>query len=173
LTPRPRTKWPLEEGETLLWEGTPRGDLHFGIESYATVPFAILVLGISLGIGWMLAGYGVAFAPFAAAGVALALFIALMFPLHDQFIRRNSRYALTDRRALIWLRGAVKSVPLPAPDKIELRPGPPDDLIFGKEANPRTHGTRHPGASFDIGFFRIDDGAQVYRLMREQAGGPV
>lgn len=165
----------LADDEKLLWSGVPHGDLHFGVETIATGIFGVIVIAASYGVGLLLTSVsGGSPWPIVGIGVLVAGAIMLLFPILDMIARRNSLYAVTNRRAFIHNRfrrtrmGAdTDGWPLTKPEKITLKVGPPDTIYFAVRAKASKIGTIEgkfdPG--FDVGFVRINDGETVYNLM--------
>jgi hypothetical protein len=162
-----------EPGEPLLWAGRPDTRLHFGIETAGTAFFGAIVIAASSGAGWLVSSQtgGVAW-PFVAGGIGFALFIIILFPLMNMLKRRKTRYAVTDRRALI--RTATKRPRQPDeyrlnPDSVvTYHPGTPATIWFAEQlVRGQGHSAQGNATRINVGFERIADGETVYQLLRD------
>lgn len=171
------TNWPLDPDEKILWQGRPRADLHFGVDTYVTAIFGIVVIAACLGVGWLINSVnGNPIWPFTLFGIVIAGLIVMIFPLLDQRQRAVTRYALTTRRAFINNPRNRQRIPqdtdgwvLDDPDKIILRSGPPDTVFFATKEIWDKEGQFRRSSIVDIGFLRIDDGAQLFAMMQDVA----
>lgn len=163
----------LDDGENLLWVGAPTPGLSVQAADLPKSAFGLFYLGFA--IFWtVLASAGAAkggglFAmafplfgiPFMVVG-AYILFGRFFF---DAYRRRKTRYALTDRRAIIAssaLRRSMTSYPATSFTAIELQEGPPDTINFATRSVRKKRGYR----DIPVGFERIKDGAHVHRVLR-------
>jgi hypothetical protein len=170
---------PLETGEVVLWRGRPRADLHFGIETIATLVFALvlccaasaagLLIGPALGLGW---GW------FGAAGIAAGAALVLGFAMLDRARRRRTRYALTTRRAFVHgpLRGTRVAQDndgwvIDDPARLRLHGRSIGSISFAKRPDLRSNLSPRFRTAFDVGFERIEDAAKVYQMMQAIARG--
>lgn len=158
----------LMPGETILWQGRPDDTLQFGVKQ----------IGAAL--------FGCAFAGFAAVWMALAataggyfwtfglihfsVGVAMIFGafLYAPWRRRHTWYTLTNRRAFIAtdmpLAGRkLKSWPIDSDSPLSLTPGDPATVTFAQEFRQSKNGT----SVVPIGFERIPDGGDVYRLITD------
>lgn len=161
----------LEPGETVTWQGRPEGSFVIGVEGLALGLFGLLVLGIAWGFSLVFASAGISPWPCRACGAGLAVACVLLFPMLDMLNRRRTRYLLTDRRALIVSGAKVAAYPVSSWRDIVFRPGPPDTVHFARRRNSRAHGSSLGRPAFDVGFERIEGGAQVYRRMLDMQDG--
>ncbi|GEM_PF-2348417 len=169
--------WPLVDGEQIIWEGRPRADLHFGVDTYVTAIFGLVVIAACIGIGWIIKSVnGNAIWPFTLFGIAIAALIVLIFPWLDQRQRRVTRYALTNRRAFINNPRNRQTIAqdkdgwvVDDPDAIILKSGPPDTVFFASKKVWDTSGSLRIASYVDIGFLRIEDGRHVFELLQNVA----
>ena len=82
--------------------------------------------------------------------------------------RRHTWYTLTDRRAFIAtdlpFRGrSLKSYPITKSTVIDYDGGTPASIMFNHEMRRKKNGHYR----VDVGFERIENGAEVYRMMRD------
>lgn len=170
----------LDPDEYILWQGRPDGGLHlkgsnllisglgvgFIAFSFFWIAMAFSFPGTqSNPLGWLFPMFGL---PFVAVG------LWLVFGVHvvDVRKRRRSIYALTNKRALIGTdfgTRRLKSHPISKDTALELRPGPPDTVIFAVVERHNDDETRVE----EIGFEYIADGARVYEMIRKVQRGEV
>ncbi|WP_204115666.1 aspartate carbamoyltransferase catalytic subunit [Shimia biformata] len=163
----------LDPGETILWQGRPEPGISCGAGNIMTSAFGLVFAGFALfwmimasragGFFWMFGlihfsvGIGLAFGPF----------------LFGAYRRRHTWYTLTDRRGFVAtdlpvVGKRLKSYPIDAGTVIDFLPGPPPSIHFAEEFRRTKNGRRR----VPVGFERIADGTEVYKLMRGiQTGG--
>jgi hypothetical protein len=92
----------LLPGERIVWAGQPMSGLMFTARDLFLVPFSVVWCGFAIvwTTGVALSGGG-AFALFGLIFVAVGLGISVGRFLVDAWLRRSTRYALTNRRVLI------------------------------------------------------------------------
>jgi hypothetical protein len=184
VTGDPREDWAalLDPGERLLWVGMPAGGLRLTPKGIGTSVFGLFFFGFSvfwtLGAaspllvgfsGEMPGGFGWFFILFPLFGlpfVAIGAYMLFGHVLHDAWRRRRTRYALTDRRAIItsWAgRRSLKSFPIGPGTLIDYQPGPEASLFFATETSVDSDGDR---TSERIGFEHIADGEAAYAAVR-------
>ena len=100
--------------------------------------------------------------------------LAILPPFWGAWRRRHTWYTLTDRRAFIatdtpFVGRRLKSYPIESDTSIDYAPGAPATIHFAHETRRTKNGSRQ----VDIGFERIDQGDEVYRLMRNIQRGDV
>jgi hypothetical protein len=169
----------LFAGERVLWTGQPKQGIAFHGSDIYLIPFSLVWMGFVL---------------FASAGalndlqspdIMLLLFLAFgaYFTvgrfIHDALIRMNTRYAVTNQRALI-LRGSSKltSYEISRLPMLQLneRSDGSGTILFDSEdvgyswlGRRRGFGAWTPSAGNSAQFYRIDNPRRVYELIRNQA----
>ena len=165
----------LDADEKLLWQGSPGTGVRFTGADVVVSLFGCVFLGFALfwtfmaatiggetdmPMDWVFPLFGL---PFIAVG-AFLVFGRLFWNAHQ---RRHTRYALTDRRAIVarsaWSR-SLKSYPIDADTQIDFRPGREATIWFAQEEKRGNKGSRY---TVKHGFEFIPDGDEVYRLMRQ------
>jgi hypothetical protein len=167
----PVTDWPLDPGERVLWQGRPSAALHVGMRQAMKLAGGLFGLMLFL---YLVRRLNMQVAPFWDVWVIVLTVFFASIPLdvlRGAWLRRRTRYALTDRRALIavdypvWGR-LVRSVPLTAQTRV--------DYLQGRNRATLTFPLprRWPGfGAPQAGFERIADGAAVFaRIGRVQRG---
>jgi hypothetical protein len=165
-----RVEAELADDERLIWAGQPRPDLMVRSAACCLVPFGLLFGGLPL-VGTIvvfIAGAPVFLLFGAAPFVGLGIFL-ICSPLWLRRKARNTVYALTDRRAIIWDAGwygafVVRSYASSGLGRIARRERADGsgDLIF--EDYP-TRGSTKEGATCQ-GFLCIDHVREVEDLVR-------
>ncbi|SLN21663.1 hypothetical protein [Roseisalinus antarcticus] len=165
------TGWPLEDGETLLWEGRPETGLSLRPIRHITDQIAIVwgVIGVAATIG--MAALGSPGAGVMLPGTLAIIAVQLgLIAWVDASRRRRTTYAVTDRRALIRQgRRDICIWPLDA-TAVRLEPGPPDCVVLGRA--PLRFRLPHGGWQTTWREHRLDlieDGAAVADLVRAAA----
>ncbi|MGF1503334.1 MAG: hypothetical protein ACFBSD_16130 [Paracoccaceae bacterium] len=172
----------LDAGERLLWTGEPAGGIRFRRSDWVMIPAAaVWCLFVSIGQARAIASGETSLSLFGGVFMLLGLYLLIGRFFVDAHERRHTRYALTDRRAIVaksaWGR-QLMSFPIDPTEEIELREGPPDTVVFARES-PRVsrsrplHFRRGPRRYRDIeyAFEFIPDGKSVYRLIRAVQAG--
>jgi hypothetical protein len=100
---------------------------------------------------------------------SVGLGIVLHAVFWSAYVRRNSHYSLTDRRAfiasdLLLLGRRLKSYPITRDTPLELVDGTLSNLYFASKSRSGKNGSTH---TTPVGFERISDGREVYRMMRD------
>ena len=177
----------LDPDETLLWQGAPSGRLRFTkgdvlltLFGCVWTAFALFFTVISTlaaiahASGWgnvkVSGNFPASIYIFPLMGLAfLVLGIVQTFgPVFwDAWKRRRTRYALTDRRALVacslpWRM--VESFPIGAESWLEFAPGREAMIYFSREKSFFRFNPRHV---VKRGFELIPDGDEVYRTVRQ------
>ena len=127
----------LGEGERLLWEGRPDDRLFLlRREDIVLVPVSLILGGLAF--TWTIAGvamigsFGFFLAQLAFSALSIHLIVGRFF--FDAATRRRTRYAVTDRRALIvrggWRR-IVREMALWPGLEVEVRHGTPGSIRLG------------------------------------------
>jgi len=173
----------LDPDESLLWQGTPVTGLRFPPKAALTSFGGLFLLGFALfwtlgaGAGilsgaWRSEGTGmrvfmVIFPLFGLPFVALGVYLVIGHYFHDAKRRRQTRYALTNRRALIAYHGrpfSLRSWPILPDTMLDYAPGPEASISFATELQVDSEGDKSYSR---IGFDRITEGDAVYRLIRK------
>lgn len=158
----------LEPNEKIIWQGRPDGGFALKIPNILMAIFGLFFAGFAL--FWMIMAFagGGSFWMFGllhfSVGAGLVLY-AIFWPTYK---RRHSWYTLTDQRAIIAanvpLRGkSLKSYPITAKSSLELIDGALATVNFAEEIKNGKNSTY----TVAIGFERLSDGREVYRLMRK------
>lgn len=163
----------LDPDERLLWEGAPatgrriRGTtlLFMGVGGiFILFAVAWTVIASIVPPDETLGGYFRLFGiPFGLIGLG----IAVGGYFWDGYSRRRTRYALTDRRAIIAtsaLGRSLKSYPIDSDTRLDYQPGPEATIWFAEEVTVDRRGNRF---TVRQGFELIPEGDKVYRLMRQ------
>jgi len=158
----------LDRDENIIWQGRPDGGFAVKIPNILMAIFGLFFAGFALfwmaiafkanGWFWM---FGLLHF---SVGLGLVLY-ALFWPTYK---RRHSWYTLTNRRALIAakvpLKGkSLKSYPITTNSSLELIDGELASVNFAEEIKSGKNGSY----TVPIGFERLTDGREVYRLMRK------
>ena len=179
----------LDPGEHLLWTGAPATGLRFPRRSIATSLASLFLLGFAVlwtagaGVGlwsgaWraesgFLRVFAIAFPLFGLPFIAVGLYGVFGHYMTDARRRARTRYALTNRRALIAEDGRqrlLRSWPIKGDTIIDFHPGPEAFIRFATEVQVDSEGDK---THTRIGFDRIPDGDAVMRLIRQiQTGTP-
>ena len=177
--PAPDEGWStyLDPDERMLWEGRPATGVKFRKSDGIMIPFSIAWCGIT--IAWELAALwtsgSIVFALVGMPFFVLGLYMMIGRFFWNAYERSHTRYALTDRRALVatshWGH-TLRSIPIGRSTDVEYRPGPEASIIFKRE----TQDTAKDSPATDFGFTEngfefIQDGDTVYGFIRKiQAG---
>jgi hypothetical protein len=164
----------LEPGERLLWEGAPatgarlrRRDALMAPLSLAWAGFAVFfeVKAALTGAPWILLMMG------GAVVVGAVYFVGGRF-LWDSWKRGRTRYALTDRRAIVAVggpRAPVRSMAIDASTTVEFRPGE-EAMIILTPPPPADPEAKKPAP---LAFEFIAGGERVRDLIRAAQGARV
>jgi len=158
----------LDPGETIIWQGRPDGAITLKPRNIMTLIFGIVFAGFALFWMTMAAQAGGGFWMFGLLHFSVGLGIIFAALFWGAYQRRHSWYTLTNTRALIatdmpLLGRKLKSWPIIADSVLELTQGPPDTVHFAE----KTKRSKNGSYQVPIGFERIDDGREVFRLMRD------
>ena len=170
----------LDEGERLVWEGQPATGLRFRpsdlLQSgFGLIFFCFSVFWVSMAASSGGDGDGGVFRlifplfglPFVAVGAYL-LFGRFFWSAH---VRRKTRYALTNKRAIVAtsaLGRSLKSWPITAETRLEFEPGDQATIWFHEEERRGSKGRRY---TVKKGFEYVSGGDELYRLMRSVQQG--
>lgn len=158
----------LDADETILWQGRPDGAVTLRPGNIVLVIFGLFFAGFAL--LWMIMAYqaGGGFWMFGLIHFSVGAGIVGGALFWGAFRRRRTWYTLTDHRAFIasdlpLLGRRLKSWPIDADTALELDDTPPGSVNFAEERRRGKNGFYLE----TIGFERIADAKQVYRLMRD------
>lgn len=170
----------FQPGETLLWEGAPEPGLHVTGRMVFKLAFGLpFLLGglVILGTGLVQLvgaatlrdfGFGLFMVVFSLLFGGFGAVMVLGEPVTNALAPRKVRYALSTRAAYIatsWRGREIKTYPIVKSSSTGLERGRRSDTVWFHVTSERDSGgditiTR-------IGFDRIADGEQVYRLIRQ------
>ncbi|AUQ75659.1 aspartate carbamoyltransferase catalytic subunit [Phaeobacter piscinae] len=158
----------LDDGEEIIWQGRPDGAIALRPASLFQAAFGLFFSGFAL--FWMLGAFksGGSSWMFGLLHFSVGLGIIFHAVFWSSYVRRNSWYTLTDRRALIGTRlpllgRKLKSYPLTGSTPLELVDGQPASVFFAE----RTKRGENGSTTVAVGFERIAEGREVYRMMRD------
>jgi hypothetical protein len=169
----------LLPGERLRWSGTPKQGLLFVPADLFIVPFSALWLAFAIYITQLAPGVrdsGFAFSAVGLIFIAAGLYMMVGRFIVDLWARRLTRYALTDKRALIQRSSPFPlftAIDLKATDEIDLREGGDGrgSIRFGPEIVTYTRRGRRRSAmtpAFDPTprFLEIENARQVFDMIQ-------
>lgn len=173
--PQPRDEsWAdyLEEGERLLWKGAPATGTRVTNTGITQSIFGVFFLGFSVfwvGLGANTGG-GLTVALFGAPFVMVGLWLVAGHWFYDAYKRKHSRYALTNKRALIArtvFGRKMESYPINRFAPVGLVEGPLDTVNFHQ----KTVHSKNGDTQINVGFRYIHNGRKVYNILRDIKGG--
>jgi len=158
----------LDDDEEIIWQGRPDGQVVIGIKNIIGVIFGMFFAGFALFWMVMASSAGGMFWAFGLIHFSVGVGIMAGAVLLKPYIRRNSWYTLTSRRAFIaselpLVGRRLKSYPIGARTELDFREGDPSTIIFATEIKRTNNGT----SKTEIGFERIENGRDVYKKFRE------
>ena len=181
----------LLSGERILWSGQPSTGLLFTPRDIFLVPFSLLWCGFAIFWESQVAGIGSQFptsasgAPdffllFGGAFVLVGLYFVFGRFAVDAWLRRATRYAVTDRRILIARSGLLANFTSMALDRlpnVQIREGSSGrgTIQFGAQAsmfNNRSFGMWSPALDPTPQFLAIEDAKKVFDIIQRQANQP-
>ncbi|MDJ0826402.1 MAG: hypothetical protein QNJ16_12930 [Rhodobacter sp.] len=173
MTPQADWSGVLRDGETVLWQGRPAPTLRFRIKSPVQAFQAVFFAGF--GVAWiaMTRPVPVPVWPFGLIFLGLGLYQAVGVQVWDAYLRRHTRYALTDRRAVIatrppWGDRRLSDYAIAGDTVLDFDGADPGTIWFA-------HRTRNFGRSgeerLSVGFELIPEARKVYGLMRDVQRG--
>jgi hypothetical protein len=169
MTPSRRSGWDaiLDTDEKILWQGRPDPAFHIDFGKALEMVFGLFFWGFSIFWISMAAAMAGPFALFGLPFFGIGFYMVIGQHFWKTYLRRHTWYTLTNKRAFIAtdlpVKGkSLKSWPVSANTPVDLTRGPPDTITFARE----TRRGNNSNYTVDIGFERIHNGADVYRLMR-------
>jgi len=172
----------LDSDERILWQGAPPSGLMLRREDIFMIPFSLMWLGFALfweasvlGFGFIGKGHEGPPAFFALWGgmfVVIGLYMAFGRFFWDADVRGRTRYAVTNRRALIatsGMFGQVRSFGLtPSSEIASEEDGSGRGTITFGQLPPRQYPRGFPGASNNLfAFERVNNVREVLRVIRD------
>ena len=158
----------LDTGEKILWQGRPDAKIVFRPANIVTFLFGLVFAGFALFWMIMASAAGGFFWAFGLIHFSVGLGLSFGAIFWGVFVRRHTWYTLTDRRAFIATdmpigRRSLKSYPITDHTVLDFAPGDPASVWFADEVR------RNKNASIGkkIGFERIANGEEVYRMFRD------
>lgn len=166
----PRSAWDgiLDDGEEILWQGQPDPSFDLKPRQFGLALFGIMFAGFALFWMIMAARSGGSMWAFGLIHFFVGVALAIGPQLFSAYRRRNTWYTLTDRRAFIATEFAVagkklKSFPINQDTRLDFIDETPATIHFAETIQRSKNGSyRVP-----VGFERIEDGREVYRLVRD------
>lgn len=158
----------LSEGEDILWQGRPDGKFVFKIVHAFTFIFGLGFAGFALFWMIMASQAGGFFWAFGLIHFTVGIGLAIGPPFWSFWARRHTWYTLTNDHAYIatdipMLGRKLKSYQIDRSTRITFEPGQLSSVFFAEEYRRTKNGSRR----VDIGFERIPDGDDVYRMIRQ------
>ncbi len=158
----------LDPGEEVIWQGRPDGAVVFKPANIATFLFGLAFAGFALFWMIMASTAGGFFWMFGLIHFSVGIGISIGGLFWSAYRRRHSWYTLSNRRAFIAsdlpLRGrSLDSYPITPDTVLSLDDGPLPTLHFAETTKRTKNGHRR----IKIGFERIAEGRDVYRMMRD------
>lgn len=161
----------LDEGEQILWQGRPGTGVRWKAANIVTSIFGLFFAGFAVFWMTMAAQAPGGFWMFGLIHFFVGVGIAVLPPFWSSWRRKHTWYTLTDRRAFIAtdmpLQGRkLKSYEIGPDTTLDYEAGDRSTIYFHHEYRRGKNGSTR----VDIGFERIEDGAEVYRLFRQVQG---
>ncbi|MEM9061070.1 MAG: aspartate carbamoyltransferase catalytic subunit [Pseudomonadota bacterium] len=164
----------LDPGERILWEGQPAKGLRFRTSDLLLSGFGVIFLSFSLFWVFMASfavgdggGFlGLIFPLFGLPFVAVGVYLVFGRFIWDAYVRSRTRYALTDKRAIVATSAfgrSLKSWPITGETRLEFEPGDEATIWFHEEERRGNKGRRY---TVKKGFEYVASGDELYRLMR-------
>ena len=169
----------LDPDERSLWQGRPDTQIIIGPGNIALLLFGAAFGGFALFWMVMAASAGGGFWAFGLIHFSVGLGIMFAAIFGSRFTRARTWYALSNRRAFIatdmpLVGRKLKSYPITEASVLETDGNHPATIHFATETRRRS--SKNGGArtyQAAIGFVRIDDGEEVYKLLRRVQRGAV
>lgn len=158
----------LDDDESVLWQGRPDGRITLKVKNIMGFLFGLAFSGFAVFWMVMASQAGGFFWMFGLLHFAVGLGVAFGSAFGSAWRRRHTWYTLTNKRAFIAtdlpFRGrSLKSYPITASTVLDYDAGTPASIMFNHEMRRRKNGHYR----VDVGFERIENGAEVYRMMRD------
>ena len=165
----------LQDGEVLLWQGQPTSTVALEDIRWMEMGMGLFFMGFSIfwmvmasqagGIFWM---FGLIFF-FVGMRNSLGQFVI------DPWLRRETYYTLTNRRAFVASRKLIggktlKSYVIDKNSPLDLVQGQTNSIYFATEKHRRNKGGTY---TVRVGFENMADSAEPFRLLEQIRGGDV
>ena len=167
----------LDEDEKILWTGQPQPGLMFKPSDLALSGFGFFFFAFAIfwttmagSMGSEAGLFGYIFPLFGVPFILVGGYLLFGRFFWDAYVRGKTRYALTNRRAIVAKSAFGRSMashPITKSSEIELQVCTPDTVNFAA----KFVRTKNGGHNVPVGFERIEDGATVYKLLREIKNG--
>ena len=168
------TEWDglLDKDEHIIWQGAPTPRLKLEWDSPFHPFFFLFFTGFS--IFWMVlaSGAGGVFWMFGLMFFAVGIYNLALVHFWKRYVRQNTFYSLTNKRAFIGTDNPFKgrtldSYPLRADRTISYIDAALPSIHFASRTNSTNNGT----TTIPIGFEDLADGRDVYGLIRKVQEG--
>jgi hypothetical protein len=164
----------LDKDERILWQGRPDGRIVLSAVYIPLVLFGAAFAGFALFWMIMAAFSGGFMWMFGLIHFSVGVGIIVGPPLFSAHRRRHTWYTLTDSRAFIATHLPVtgrkfKSYPIEENTRLDFIDGDPSSVHFAEAVRRGKNSTYR----IPVGFERIEDGREVYRLIRKVQSGEV
>ena len=164
----------LDAGERILWQGRPDTAISIGPKSIGVAGFGVFFAGFALFWMIMASNAGGYFWMFGLLHFAVGAGIVFAAVFRTAYLRKRTWYTLTNKRALIAtllpVKGkGLKSYPITSETQLDFRDEDPATIFFSQD----TRRGKNRTYVVNIGFERIEDGREVYGILRRIQGGRV
>jgi hypothetical protein len=171
----------LLAGERVVWSGEPSGGVIFTARDVFLVPFSLLWCGFA--VFWTVTATGSGaptfFALWGAMFVCIGLFMVFGRFAFDAWIRRDTRYAVTDKRILIARSGLFRSFTAVSRDQLpqaqlKQRTDGRGTIRFGADSpmwGGRGFSSWSPALDSTPQFIAIEDADRVFDLIQRPSRG--
>lgn len=165
----------LDPDERIIWQGRPDGGFHMKPKNFILAAFGVFFAGFAAFWMVMASSAGGGFWAFGLIHFSVGVGVVFSAIYWNTFKRRRSWYAVSNRRAFIAsempFRGRrLRSWPIDNQVPLELDEGAFSNVWFAKETRrSKKSGTQ----TVRIGFERLPEGRDVYRILRDVQRGAV
>ncbi len=158
----------LDEGETIVWQGRPDATVVLTVANVGGFLFGLFFAGFALFWMIMASQAGGGFWMFGLIHFFVGLSVAFGAMFWNAWRRKHTWYTLTDRRAFIatdipFKGRKLNSYPITPDTVISYQAGDLATLHFASEMRQG----KNRNYTVPVGFERVPDGDEVYRLMRD------
>lgn len=156
----------LARGEKILWEGHPVPGVVLSSNRLMTSAFGLVFFAFA--VFWMAkAGFPSLFSLFGILFVIVGINMAVGRWIREYLQSFRTTYAISNQNCFVatdFFGRRLKTYPLEQIRGVELWDNPVPSVIFAEEIERDSDGDKH---SRQIGFFRIREGHEVFRRLRE------